>query len=79
MIRSICYDYLDIYIYEIDYRKSKKNVKCEYHTMYRSGTFPLAVQQQANVENRMIDPPRQRNTPGIVATPSNIDDISIYL
>ena len=70
------------YIYEIcDTRLYKilKDAECEYHTIYKSGTFPLAVQQHANVENRIIDPPRQRNTPGIVATPSNIDDISIYL
>ena len=71
-----------IYLYtngEIRLWKILKDVECEYHTKYKSGTFPFAVQQQANVENRMIDPPRQRNTPGIVATPSNIDDISIYL
>jgi hypothetical protein len=47
--------------------------------MYRSGTFPLAVQQQAKVENKIIVPPRQRNMPGIVAPPLNIEDISMYL
>ena len=47
--------------------------------MYKSGTFPLAVQQQAKVENKIIVPPRQRNMPGIVSPPSNIEDISMYL
>ena len=47
--------------------------------MYSSGTFPLAVQQQAKEENKIIEPPRHRKIPGIVAPPLNIEEISIYL